>query len=226
MLDLVPFTGSRRVVTDCDCHAGFVAQRLEVQFPGTLPISVAASTISADQQPCGTTVVPPPIQAPPSSNALHGELRGFMRHAHVHHRPVQGDVISPIWNGFALTQVRKIVNRDLIGLARGQPPAPRIFKGSDELFLLGVYRYYRVARSPECFDLPADITKLRIPIGMLWPLPRLYVGLQGISPVCQAPADGHTADGMSRSVQLIGYGPRRLAGPLQRTHRIPGSGLF
>src|SRR6516225_313624 len=213
MLDLVPLAGSRWVVTDRDRHAGFVAKRLQVQFPGTLPVSVAAATISADQQPCGITIVPPPIQAPPSSNALHGELRRFMRHTHVHNCPVQGDVISSIRNGLALTQVWKIVNGDLIGSALGQPSAPSIFKGSDEFFLLCIHRNYRIARSPECFDLPADIPKLRIPIGMLRSFTGLHVGLQGVSQVCQAPADGHTAYWMSGSVQLIRYGPRRLAGP-------------
>jgi hypothetical protein len=45
MLDLVPFAGSGRIVTNRDSHPGFVAQCLQVQFPGALPIPVAAAAV-------------------------------------------------------------------------------------------------------------------------------------------------------------------------------------
>jgi hypothetical protein len=99
MLDLVRLAGFGRVVTNCDRHSGLIAQRLEVQLPGALPVSVAASAIGAVQEPSGTAVVTPAIHPPPAANALYRKLCCLMRHPYVHYRSISSDIVSPIGKG-------------------------------------------------------------------------------------------------------------------------------
>src|SRR6266702_4715330 len=76
VFDLVPLAGSGWIVADRDRHAGLVAQRLEMQFPRAWPASVAASAVSADEQPPRSAAVAFSVQPPPAANTFHGEFGG------------------------------------------------------------------------------------------------------------------------------------------------------
>src|SRR5580700_4473570 len=73
VFDLVPLAGSGRIMANGDRHASFITQRLQMQLPGARPAAVAASAISADQQPRRAAVVPFPVQTPPSLDTLGSE---------------------------------------------------------------------------------------------------------------------------------------------------------
>src|ERR1700758_3023092 len=166
------------------------------------------------------------IQSPPSSNALHSELRCLVRYPDIDHRTVQGDVVSSVWDGLALAQVRKIVNVHFLRLALRQPSAPPVLKGSHEFLFLRVHRNHRVTKPAECFDLSVEITELSVPIGMLRSPPHLYMGLQSVTHIFQTPAYRHTANGVSGNGQFLGYGPCGLAGPFQGAHGIASRRLL
>src|SRR5690348_15068528 len=117
MLNLVPFARSRRIVTHCDGHTGFVAQSLQVQFPCPLPVSVTAAAVGANQESSGAAVMTPAIQPPPPPDALNGEFRRFVRHSHIDDRAVARDIVGSIGNGLSLSQMREIMHCYLIGLS-------------------------------------------------------------------------------------------------------------
>jgi hypothetical protein len=49
VFDLIPFAGTWRVVADRNGHSRFVTERLQMEFPGTLSVPVAASAVGADE---------------------------------------------------------------------------------------------------------------------------------------------------------------------------------
>ncbi len=51
VLDPIPFAGAGRVMANGNSHSCYVAQILQVQFPGALPVSIAAAAVGANQQP-------------------------------------------------------------------------------------------------------------------------------------------------------------------------------
>ena len=78
------------------------AQRLEMQFPRAWPASVAASAVSADEQPPRSAVVAFSVQSPPAANTLHGEFGRVMRYSNVDHGPIPRYVVGAVWNSLAL----------------------------------------------------------------------------------------------------------------------------
>ena len=134
MFDLVPLAGSRRIVANRDRHSSFVAQRLQMQFPGARPVAIAAAAVSADEQPRRLSVVAFPVQTLPAPDALGSELGRVMGHSDVDHGSISRDVISAVGNGFAFTQGREVVYRYLIGLPLGHHLRPPFLKAPTSSF--------------------------------------------------------------------------------------------
>src|SRR5437879_2437969 len=74
VFDLIPFAGARRIVADRDRHGCFVTERLQMEFPGTLAVSVTAAAVGADEQSIRSSIEPFSVQTPPAPDALHGEF--------------------------------------------------------------------------------------------------------------------------------------------------------
>ena len=74
-----------------------------------------------------------------------------MRHPHTHDGLVVGLVISPIGNPFAFRPRGEIIGVHALRPALPPPRAPRIFKGSDELYVRNTNRNWLtlLARSDE-----------------------------------------------------------------------------
>jgi hypothetical protein len=89
-----------------------------------------------------------------------------------------------------------------------------------QLLLLRIHRNNRPTPRQCLSHLPVNITKLRIPIRMIFPLFHLPVALQTIVHVVQQLGDFHIADRMSSVRQFSGQCPRTLARPTQRSFRI------
>ena len=49
MLNLVPFAGAWRVMTDLNRHAGLVRKSLQFQFPKSIAMAVASPAVCSDQ---------------------------------------------------------------------------------------------------------------------------------------------------------------------------------
>src|SRR6266699_2150192 len=80
------------------------------------PASVAASAVSADEQPARSAVVAFSVQSPPAANTFHGEFGGVMRYSNVDHGPIPRCVAGAVWNSLAFPQMRKVVERNLVGI--------------------------------------------------------------------------------------------------------------
>src|SRR5215472_15226771 len=92
----------------------------------------------------------------------------------------------------------------LFRLTSPSPRATRIFKGSNQLVLLGVHRNHRVAPPPESLRQPVDIAKLAIAIPMLGSLFALDIELQPIVELFQQPGYGIGLNRMSPTSQCRG----------------------
>src|SRR5450755_3673138 len=108
-------------MADCDSHASFVAECLQMQFPGALAVPVAASAVGADEQSFRSPMVSFSVQAPPAPDTFYGELGRIVSHSHVDHGSIAGDVISSVRNRLARAEMREIVHRDLVGFSFRQP---------------------------------------------------------------------------------------------------------
>src|SRR6516162_2691443 len=151
MFDLVPLAGAGRVVTNRDGDPQLICQLLQLKLPPSQAISIAPSPIRTNQQPLGLRIPLASGQPPPPANARHRELGGFMGHPHTHHGLVVGLVISPIGNPFAFRPRGEIIGVHALRPALPPPRAPRIFKGSDELYVRNTNRNWLtlLARSDE-----------------------------------------------------------------------------
>src|SRR5207244_5297049 len=101
-----------------------------------------------------------PIQPPPPPDTLHREFRRVVADPYVDHGPIVPDIIDPIGNGLALAPGRPIMHIDFVGLPFGSPRATPIFKGSYELFFLGIsemLRLYEFVAVPEYARLPLPV---------------------------------------------------------------------
>src|SRR5262249_22690429 len=114
----------------------------------------------------------------------------------------------------------------LFRLTSPSPRATRIFKGSNQLVLLGVHRNHRVAPPPESLRQPVDIAKLAIAIPMLGSLFALDIELQPIVELFQQPGYGIGLNRMSPTSQCRGERACGLAGPTQQVPRIAGGAVL
>ena len=64
MLHLVPLAGSWGKVADRNLQAGLVGQPLQLPFPETQAVAIAAPTIRGDEQTGGPWIQPPPFVPP------------------------------------------------------------------------------------------------------------------------------------------------------------------
>src|SRR5271163_1862471 len=75
VLDLVPFAGAGRIVTDFDNQSCFVRQALQFQFPQPIPGTIATATVGCDYQPLSRPVAFSSKLLPPTINRRNCELR-------------------------------------------------------------------------------------------------------------------------------------------------------
>src|ERR1700728_4382803 len=108
MLDLVPFAGSRRVVTDGDRYPDLIRHLLQLELPRAKSISVAPSSVRADVQSPRRRVGFSPVQFPPAPDALYRKFRRIMRHSYVDYGPVLSAIVDPIGKRLAFGQAGEI----------------------------------------------------------------------------------------------------------------------
>ena len=145
MFDFVPFAGARREVANGDRQAGLVGPTLQFPFPPVVAGAVATPAVGGDQPPSGLWVGGPSQGLPPLANAGHGKDGGVVIRADRHAPHVSVQVVHAVGKGFALTQVRKIIDVDRRRLARRVPFPPGVFEGADQLALFGIHRNHRLS---------------------------------------------------------------------------------
>ena len=93
---------------------------------------------------------------------------------------VVGDVIDPVGDRLAELWVFEVVGADLDRLAGRAPLTPAVLEVADQLLLLGVDRYHRLAGGHRARDRGVYVLELRVAVGMLAPLADLRGGLQAV----------------------------------------------
>jgi hypothetical protein len=121
VFDLVPLTGSRRIMRDADGDAHLNGEALKMHFPRTQPMAVAAACVSTNQQTLGVRITLAAQQPPPAPDAFHGELSSVVTHTDIHNGLVAGDVVGALEDGLALSQMREIVRDDRLRFAARNP---------------------------------------------------------------------------------------------------------
>src|SRR5271155_4226688 len=82
MLDLVPFAGSRRIMTDRDIQPRLVGPPLQLHLPQANAVAIAAPASRTHQYLLRLGIQGLPHLSPPAANALHCKARRVMRAAH------------------------------------------------------------------------------------------------------------------------------------------------
>jgi hypothetical protein len=108
MLDLVPFAGSRWVVTDRDRYPDLIRHLLQVEFLCAKSISVTAPSIRTDEQSSRRRIALSPVQFPPSPDAFHRQPGRVVGYAHIDHSPILPGVVDPIGKRLTLGQAGEI----------------------------------------------------------------------------------------------------------------------
>jgi hypothetical protein len=121
MFDFVPLAGSRWQVTYAYDESAFIRESLELTFPQSGPISVAAASISGDHQFLGLGVSLPTHLIPPGGDGLHGKLSGIMVHSDTDPTLILTDIVNPVRNCFTEFLVLEIVATNLFWLPFGLP---------------------------------------------------------------------------------------------------------
>ena len=77
-----------------------------------------------------------------------------------------------------------------------------------------------------CGDLPRDVAKLRVPVGMLAAFARFDVALQAVAEAVQELGDHGVADGVPERLEGDRQRARAQAGPAERRVRVAGRRRF
>ena len=203
VLDLVPFAGAWREMTDTDFQSGFVCQLLQFPFPEPHARPITAAGVGSDQQTLRFRITAATHPAPPAAYALDGELRRVVIHSHTDPPRVPSQVVDSIGGHLAVFRLTdfEIMHPNLPRLSLRMPFTPRIPEIAHRFLLFRVYRNHRFALLQMALGLAVDVFKLPIPIRMLAPFQLLLVGLQTViasPPVAlpqNRPACGHFLTG-------------------------------
>src|SRR3972149_7996765 len=99
MLNLVPFTGTRRKMADRDGETQVIGETLKLPFPQAQPRTIAAPRICRDQQPCRPGVRAPSLSPPPCPDRGNGKGRGIMVRSDIDETPVSRQFVNAVGIG-------------------------------------------------------------------------------------------------------------------------------
>src|SRR3989304_22269 len=219
MLNLVPFTGTRRKVADRDGETQVIAETLKLPFPQAQPRTIAAPRIGRDQQPFRPGVRGPSLSPPPGPDRGNGKGRGIMVGSDIDEPPVSRQFVNAVGMRSRDRRVWEIVTVDLWGLAFPEPLLSSIGKVSDQFLLLGVHGNDRLSGAHLLGHTGVDVFKLRIAIRMLLAFNRLAITLEAVAHPMQQNPHQSAACGIPELGQFPRQPSRALAGPAQRRLR-------
>ena len=142
VLDPVPLRRAGRIVAHRDAQTGLGRQAGQFYLPGPDPISVGASGIGGDQQPCRVGEASSAHLIPPGSDGVDRELGGVRDVADVDPSLVVGQVVDPIRDGLgelAQSPISEVVHAYSLRFAHGRPLGAAVSELADQLLFLGVH---------------------------------------------------------------------------------------
>src|SRR5207342_3213174 len=202
MLNLVPFAGAGREMTNRDEDAELVGQGLQLALPQPDPRAIAAAAIGGDHKPGGLWIARAPHRLPPTANGIDREAGGIVIDAQAYPAGIVGDVVDAVGRRSAKLGDQEVVHPHRLGLTHGAVLTPAILEIADQLLLLGVDRDRRLARRQRLAQPCIEVTELRVAVGMAGSFEGLAVGLQAVAHRPQQIGHNVMADAMAQGARL------------------------
>src|SRR5665647_674521 len=223
MLNLIPLTGARLIMTNRYVQPRLIRPPLQFEFPQPKAITITTPAISTNQHPLRLGIKRVAHLSPPTANTLHGKTRRVMRTAHGHAPFIVLLVVDTTRDRLGYFRVGEIMHVHLNRMPFWLPFLPGIPVVSHLFLLLGVDRDDRPASTQERLALALDVPKLSIPIGMLFSFFGLGIALQTVVQVMQQLGNRHMAHGMPLGRQQESQLAGTLTSPPERGHGITPS---
>lgn len=219
MLNKIPFRRAGGIMRDRDNQTELVSQTLQANFPEPPPTAIRTTPIGLDQQVSFTRVKKAPLFQPPRADRRDGKLGGIMRCTDENIALVMADVIDPIRDGFALSQVQKVVHIDLAPLL--PPLYPGLLKVADQFTLFGINTDGWPTAAQISLSPAHNVTKLWVTVGRLFARHSFVIDPQRISSCLQQTTNRRGADGILRGQGFLNFA-QRFVRPLQTRDGVTG----
>ena len=163
MLDGIPLRRPGRVVADSYLQVESVAKiLLQLLFPQSIAIAVAAATVSQNKDLLGLGIGMRTDLLPPFADGVDSELRGVAGGSHADKALIAAGIIDAIGNADSLGLGRKIVIEYLDKLLAPTPSV--LVETADEFTTLGVDANNRKVLRFIGLTLLADVAELTVPL--------------------------------------------------------------
>lgn len=212
MFNLVPFTGSWRIMTDSNRDADLISQSLQLQLPQPYTATITSAAVCCNKQFFGSGVRFASNNMPPASNGLHCKCRSIMIRTDTHPTFVGSDIVNSVWISTS-SFFNKIVNLYFRRLSFGTPCLTIVLKAAYQLFFLGVYRNNRFAFCQLFRNMLIYMFKLGISVRMTCSFNCFLIPLQAISKLDKQLPHMSMTDFMSHFAKFIGQSTQALACP-------------
>src|SRR5215813_9740826 len=189
VLNTVPLAGAGRQMADRHLQSGLVREALQLALPKAEAGTVAAATVSGDDQALCVGIAGVAEPLPPATDALDREFRRVGTDTDVDPALVGAHVVNPVGRHFSLSLNFEVVDEHRFGITLGAQLLTAVFKIPDELLFLRIDRNRWLTRRQRSLHGDIDVFELRIAIGMLTALSGLAIGLTAEAQIAQHLAD-------------------------------------
>ena len=220
MLDLVPFAGAGRKVTDLNAQCGLIGEFLQLQLPQPQPPPVTATAVGRNQDRFRMRINASALRAPPTPNRGHRKGTGIVVGSHVNKTGVASNVVNAVGIGAGNFWPGKVVTLNPPGLFGRTPLLAAIVVIPNQFLLFRVHRNDRDTLPQASFDREVDVAKLGIAIRVIRSLLGFAITLEAIAQLMKNLRDLHVAGRMLLLIQFLGDGSRTFANPAQRRLRV------
>src|ERR1700680_2538964 len=118
---------------------------------------------------------------PPTSDRGHGKRARIMDRSHVDESSVTPQIVDSIGIGAGHLGTWKIMSLNLLRLPLWAPLAALVLVIADQFFLLRVHGNHRLVCAQSGFHSAADVTELRIAVGMIFSFLSFTIALQAVT---------------------------------------------
>ena len=223
MLNLVPFAGTRRHMTDSNGELNFVGQFLEFNFPKSDTIPIATTGIGHHKEARRHGIDGVTKFLIPGTDGLDGKFCRIMTDTDTDPGFIFGQVIDAIGNGFAYLFVGKVMHQNEFRVALGAQLLSGILIGADQFLFLRVYRNRRISCLQLAADRFIDMLELGVAVRMLGAFQLLFVALTAVAQFAQQFGQGMLA----HLIAFVRQGPHQIplatSRPQQRRFRVSSS---
>jgi hypothetical protein len=189
-------------VADRDRHTKAIRHfLLEVTFPYSGTIAIAASTVGLDHQASGARETCWHFSLAPAGDVIDGEGRRIRRLAHVDGTTIVLQVIDAIGNGLPNRILWEIVDEDSLWLLAPDPT--RVLEIAHALLLLGIRTDDRLSGILVFSSLFVNVLELLITVWVWYIRQLFHIGTQPVVMLPEQPTDHRLTDTVTVLVETL-----------------------